>query len=55
LLTRRSACFRFSQRTFAEGAAEVFNAPQVYDSNGYPASKTEWNGNKTTYVNDAHG
>jgi YD repeat-containing protein len=27
----------------------------TYDSNGYRASETDWNGNRTTYVNDAHG
>jgi RHS repeat-associated protein len=27
----------------------------TYDSNGYPASRTDWNGNMTSYVNDAHG
>jgi RHS repeat-associated protein len=26
-----------------------------YDSNGYLASMTDWNGNQTTYVNDSHG
>ena len=32
-------------------ASETF----TYDSNGYQASATDWNGNQTTYVNDAHG
>jgi RHS repeat-associated protein len=27
----------------------------TYDSNGYTASATDWNGNLTTYVNDSHG
>jgi hypothetical protein len=27
----------------------------TYDSNGYTASVTNWNGNQTTYVNDVHG
>jgi YD repeat-containing protein len=27
----------------------------TYDSNGYYASQTDWNGNLTTFVNDAHG
>jgi RHS repeat-associated protein len=27
----------------------------AYDSNGYVNSKTDWNGNQTTYVNDTHG
>jgi RHS repeat-associated protein len=27
----------------------------TYDSNGYAASQTDWNGNATTYVNDIHG
>jgi RHS repeat-associated protein len=32
-------------------ASELF----AYDSNGYLASLTDWNGNKTTYVNDIRG
>jgi RHS repeat-associated protein len=27
----------------------------TYDANGYLASRTDWNGNKTTYVNNSHG
>ena len=27
----------------------------AYDSNGYLASKTDWNGNQTAFVNDLHG
>ena len=27
----------------------------TYDKNGFTASRTDWNGNLTTYVNDAHG
>jgi RHS repeat-associated protein len=27
----------------------------TYDSNGYLASQTDWNGNLTTFVNDVHG
>jgi RHS repeat-associated protein len=27
----------------------------AYDANGYPASRTDWNGNLTNYVNDIHG
>jgi YD repeat-containing protein len=27
----------------------------AYDANGYKASRTDWNGNQTTYANDAHG
>jgi RHS repeat-associated protein len=27
----------------------------TYDSNGYVASKIDWNGNQTTYVNNSHG
>ena len=27
----------------------------TYDSNGYLASKTDWNGNETTFVNNSHG
>jgi RHS repeat-associated protein len=32
-------------------ATETFG----YDSHGYMNSKTDWNGNQTTYVNDIHG
>jgi RHS repeat-associated protein len=32
-------------------AKQVF----TYDSNGYTASQTDWNGNLTTYVNNVHG
>ena len=32
-------------------ATETFS----YDSNGYVASKTDWNGDVTNYVNDIHG
>jgi RHS repeat-associated protein len=32
-------------------ATETF----TYDSNGYTASQIDWNGNLTTYVNNAHG
>jgi YD repeat-containing protein len=32
-------------------AARIF----TYDANGYTASETDWNGNLTTYINDAHG
>jgi len=27
----------------------------TYDTNGYTASQTDWNGNKTSYINDVHG
>jgi RHS repeat-associated protein len=27
----------------------------TYDSNGYTASQTDWNGNLTTYINNGHG
>jgi RHS repeat-associated protein len=27
----------------------------TYDANGYLSSKTDWNGNQTTYVNNSHG
>jgi YVTN family beta-propeller protein/YD repeat-containing protein len=27
----------------------------TYDSNGYMASQTDWNGNSTTYANNSHG
>jgi RHS repeat-associated protein len=32
-------------------ATEAFS----YDTNGYLASKTDWNGNESTYVNNIHG
>lgn len=32
-------------------ATETFG----YDSNGYLASKTDWNGNQTTFTNNSHG
>ncbi len=32
-------------------ATELF----TYDANGYLASRTDWNGNSTTYMNDVHG
>ena len=32
-------------------ATETF----AYDSSGYVASETDWNGNQTAFVNDAHG
>jgi RHS repeat-associated protein len=32
-------------------AAETFS----YDGSGYMASRTDWNSNQTTYVNDSHG
>jgi RHS repeat-associated protein len=37
--------------------ARVGTASQffTYDANGYKASETDWNGNLTSYVNDAHG
>src|SRR5579871_6129511 len=33
------------------GATETF----AYDTNGYLASKTDWNGNTTQYTNNSHG
>src|SRR5262249_24926998 len=27
----------------------------TYDTNGFTPSSTDWNGNLTTYINDAHG
>lgn len=32
-------------------ATEMF----TYDANGYTASQTDWNGNKTSFTNNAHG
>ncbi len=32
-------------------ATEMFS----YDANGYQASQTDWNGNKTSYANNTHG
>jgi RHS repeat-associated protein len=41
-------------RMAAPGVAAAVSKT-TYDSNGYIASRTDWNGNVTTYVNDAHG
>jgi RHS repeat-associated protein len=41
---------RAATSTTAE-ATEAFS----YDSNGYMASQTNWNGNETRYVNNSHG
>jgi YD repeat-containing protein len=30
-------------------------ASQTYDLNGYPASRVDWNGNRTNYAHEAHG
>lgn len=42
---------KVTQISRAATATEAF----TYDSNGYLASKTDWNGNQTTYVNNSHG
>ncbi len=39
----------------ASGSLLAASAKFTYDSNGYTASLTDWNGNLTTFVNDAHG
>jgi RHS repeat-associated protein len=48
-----SQCIEIDRRATATTAAakQLF----TYDANGYPASRTDWNGNLTTYVNDARG
>jgi YD repeat-containing protein len=40
-----------------QGTSTTTAASQTftYDTNGYTASVTDWNGNQTTYVNDVHG
>ena len=37
----------------ATGTTAAATIKFTYDSNGYPASQTDWNGNLTNYVNDA--
>ena len=39
----------------ADGPVAAATRKFTYDSNGYVASATDWNGNLTTYVNDIHG
>jgi RHS repeat-associated protein len=39
----------------ATSATSAATQTFTYDSNGYLASKTDWNGNQTTFVNDTHG
>ena len=39
----------------ASGTVPAGTESFTYDSNGYVASKTDWNGNVTDYINDAHG
>ena len=39
----------------ANGAVAAASMAFTYDSNGYMASKTDWNGVTTSYTNDAHG
>jgi RHS repeat-associated protein len=41
---------RLATATTAAAVSKV-----TYDSNGYVASQTDWNGNITKYTNDAHG
>ncbi|OYV75181.1 MAG: hypothetical protein B7Z74_01375 [Deltaproteobacteria bacterium 21-66-5] len=42
------------QRT-ASGTVPAGTETFTYDPNGYMASRTDWNGNVTDYVNDGHG
>jgi RHS repeat-associated protein len=39
----------------ASGASASAKQAYTYDANGYVSSITDWNGNHTTYVNDAQG
>ena len=39
----------------ATATTEAATIKYTYDSNGYMASQTDWNGNLTTYMNDARG
>jgi RHS repeat-associated protein len=39
----------------ASGTTTAATRKYTYDSNGFTASQTDWNGNLTSYVNDAHG
>ncbi|MDE2336624.1 MAG: RHS repeat protein, partial [Alphaproteobacteria bacterium] len=39
----------------ASGTVPAGTETFTYDSNGYTASKTDWNGIETDYINDAHG
>ena len=39
----------------ATGTTAAATETITYDAHGYQASQTDWNGNKTTYVNDVHG
>jgi RHS repeat-associated protein len=48
-----SICTEIDRLATATTAAAVRKF--TYDSNGYVASQTDWNGNVTTYTNDAHG
>jgi len=41
--------------TTGSGATAAATESFSYDSNGYLASKTDWNGNVTHYSNDSHG
>jgi RHS repeat-associated protein len=39
----------------ATGTTTAATQTVTYDANGYVASRTDWNGNTTTYTNNAHG
>ena len=39
----------------ANGTVAAATRLFTYDTNGYRASETDWNGNLTTYTNDSHG
>ena len=39
----------------ASGSLPAATNTYTYDTNGYLASKTDWNGNKTTYTNNSSG
>ncbi len=44
-----------SIQRLASATTAAATSSTTYDSNGYIASETNWNGNVTTYTNDAHG
>lgn len=39
----------------ATGTTQAATRSFAYDGNGYMSSQTDWNGNRTIYVNDSHG
>jgi YD repeat-containing protein len=39
----------------ANGTVAFASRGFTYDSNGYTATETDWNGNKTAYTNNSHG